>query len=104
MSQLTLDLAAAVSAKEYGLDLVELANESFVRSMRKVAVQIAMKEGTVTSDRLRFLATAWGIAPAHCNAWGAVFNTKGWRMVDRQQSLVVSSHARWIGVWKWEGP
>lgn len=98
----TLSLASAIAARDYGIDAISLSHEPFISIMRKVAVTISQRDGQVTSDMLRLLASSWGLMPQHPNAWGAIFKTKGWRMIDRRQSQIVTSHARWIGVWKWE--
>ena len=95
--QMTLE--AAVAAKERVLDLVALNNDGFVTTMRKLAVEIARKHGTVTSDDLRVLADKYGIKPDHQNAWGAVFHRKKWLVLDRRLSLYPGNRGREIKVW-----
>ena len=102
-SQLTLNLAQSIEAKEFGLTAVELEHESFVQLMRKVAKAYSRRFGSVCSDDLRFLASKWGIEAPHPNAWGAIFHGKGWRLIDRIKSAVVGNHAREIKVWRWDG-
>ena len=95
--QMTLE--AALAEKEQVLDLVTLNNEGFVKTMRKIAVDLARASGSVTSDDLRVLCRRWGIAPSHPNVWGAIFRGSGWRVLDRRASTFEGNHAREIKVW-----
>lgn len=98
-AQLTLDAALANTEKQYGLDQVELHHLPFIQAMRKLAAKVAVREGSITSDRLRYLATAMGLKPDHQNSWGAVFRGKEWKCIGMQPSAIVSSHGRFIREW-----
>jgi hypothetical protein len=87
------------ASKNVGQDLVEENNRTFVATMRRRAVDIAMAKGRVTSDDLRRFAFAEGIKPDHPNAWGAVFRGHELVEIGRTKSRLTSNHHREIRVW-----
>lgn len=102
-TQVELNLAGAVEAKDCGQAEVEEHGQEFVGTMRDVALGIARTRGSVTSDDLRRYAAEHGLVPHHPNAWGAIFS-KGWRSVGYTRSALVSNHARTIRVWALQEP
>lgn len=94
-----MTLEAALAEKEQVLDLVTLNNQPFVKTMRKIAVDLAKANGAVTSDDLRLLADKYGLKPMHQNSWGAIFSGKCWKVIGRKPSLYKSNHARELKVW-----
>ena len=100
--QLYLDGKLAQELKVQGLDTVEESHLPFVQRMRHVAIRIAGYRGWVTSDDLRAYAALNGLAPAHSNAWGAVFRGPQWKVIGRCKSAVPENHHRTICVWQYE--
>ena len=100
---LQLNLFRGEQEKFAGIDRVAKHNASFIEVMRGVAKRISLAHGSVSIDALRQFAGERGIVPIHPNAWGGVFRGPEWQMVGREQSSVVSNHARSIIVWKWVG-
>jgi hypothetical protein len=86
--------------KEQGLNLVESNNQSFVDAMRELARAVIKYKGTCSMDDLRVLAEDYGIEPNHPNAYGAVFNNKEFKAVDRIPSVIPSNHYRKINLWR----
>lgn len=99
MTQTTFDLKEAIDLKEQGKNLVSEHGPDFLDIMREVAVAIARRKGSVTSDDLRLYATQNGIVPHNQNAWGAVFRGAKWRCDGFTRSTLVSNHARTIRRW-----
>ena len=103
MTQLTLrDAATAETLKQEGLASVAVNADNFLRIMRATARRISEESGFVTVENLRIVAEKLGLEPHHCNAYGAIFIGKHWRIIGRKKSVIPSSHAREIKIWKWE--
>jgi len=102
VTQITLhDAATADALKSQGQESVARNAENFVAIMRTAARQISEESGFVTVENLRHLADSLGLQPHHCNAYGAIFMGKHWRIIGRKKSAVPSSHSREIKIWEW---
>jgi len=88
--------------KIFGLDRVEFHGKGFVVAMRKIAIDIAKKNGTVTCDDLRRVAQENDLQPHHPGAWGAIFTPKYFKHCGWKKTEVVTSHARPIVIWRYE--
>ena len=73
---------------------------AWLSRVRREALRVAAKNGTVTSDDLRRWADANSDYPHHPNAWGAVFRSKGWATDGLARSNHPTNHARRIFIWK----
>jgi hypothetical protein len=96
------DLFDGIAARDAGIARVSARAEDFLVIMRRVAREIALTKGRVTSDELRIYARDHGIKPHHPNAWGAIFKGPNWIHVGTLQSAKKSNHARWIHIWRYE--
>ena len=96
-----IELQLGKNLRDYGLDLVEANNMSWVERIRKVAQHISNQHGSVSADDLRRYAKKNNDHPAHHNAWGSVFRGRGWLVIGRKKSTIASAHAREIMVWRW---
>jgi len=99
MTQLSLGEAA----KQEGLDAVEVNDSAFVQTMRAIAEGISLMKGEVSTDDLRQAAAQHGLEPHSPNTWGAILRGKGWQVIGRKKSAVVSNHAREIRVYRYMG-
>ena len=88
--------------RDRGIDSVEQNNLTWVERMRFHAKKISDTFGEVCADDLREIAARTHDNPEHCNAWGAVFRGKQWRVIGRRKSTTPTAHAREIKVWKWQ--
>lgn len=93
------DLYAGVQGKDNGIQQIVDNNPTFVKTMQGVARLIARRRGVVCSDDLREVASQYGIAPKHENAWGGIFRGKNWIKVGTVRSRIPSNHAREIKSW-----
>jgi hypothetical protein len=93
-----LDLPSGIAARDKGIESVSVNNASFVLHMRAVAESYARRDGQVDIDILRVYASDKGIAPFHCNAWGAIFNRRKFICLGFRRSHVTTNHARTIRV------
>lgn len=89
--------------KKQGRDKVENNAGEWMGWIRREAILIAARNGTVTSSDLREVANRHDRQPHHPNAWGSVFRGKGWKLVGYEKSTVPSAHARRIAIWAYEG-
>lgn len=95
------ELQLGMNLRDYGLDLVEANNLTWIERLRKVAQHISNVRGSVSADDLRRYAAKHNDYPAHQNAWGGVFRGNEWLAIGRKKSTTVTAHARWIMVWRW---
>jgi hypothetical protein len=86
--------------KAEGIARVEEHNGSFVQVMRQVARNIATSKGWVTASDLREVASDYGLAPKHPNAWGAVFSSKEWEKVGEEPSRTATCHGHVNPRWR----
>ena len=105
MTQLTLTDALTGSAlKAAGQAAAEATDPDFVAILREQAKLMSSRDGSVTMDALRMWAVGQGLYPKHKNVWGSVLSRRaGWTIIGYQPSVIESTHARIIAVWKWEG-
>ena len=84
--------------KQAGLSLVEEHGKEWLTKARQVAIAIAEKQGTVTSDDVKAVL---GEVPSylHPNTAGAIFHGNLFVRVGYKQSERVLAHARVIAVW-----
>jgi len=99
MNESQFDLDLGMQAKIHGILQVAFNGDQFVQTMRKVAIEIAKKNGSVSCDDLRKLAIKHAIKPHHPNAWGSIFKTNDFKIVGFKKSELVSNHARRILIW-----
>ena len=89
--------------KQFSLNLVETNNHTWIESMRGEGRRIARAKGRVCADDLRDYAETllrnYGLQPKHPNAWGAIFRTDEFQMLDYCNSIHPSNHARLIRVY-----
>lgn len=103
--------------RDEGQALVESTNQTWVKTLRDTAIEIAKEKGTVTSDDLRRWADSNGYKPqdfctkcttggcerVHENSWGAVFVVSRTVFVwtgEYKQSDYTTNRARDIKIWK----
>ena len=97
-----LSLDAGQEQRELGLFATALNNEDFVKKARAVARLICAVSGSVTMDNIRTHPAMHGLQPSSPHCFGAVFNTKEWRLVSFERSTLKSNHTRRIGRWRYE--
>lgn len=97
-----LNLEAGAEQKELGLYATELNNAEFVALARSIAQLISCQQGSVTMDEVRTHPRLHGWQPSSPNAYGAVFNGKGWRLLGFEPSHVKTNRTRRIGRWTWK--
>ena len=85
--------------KLFGLDLVEMNNEGFVKGMRNLAIEMIKHGGQMTVDDLRIIADKYDIKPNHSGAWGSIFRSKDFIHCGYRQSKRPSNHARPVNIW-----
>lgn len=90
--------------KEIALDGLEIKHGDFLGTARSVAKCLARKNGSVTMDEVREVLDKLGLAPDHCNVFGAVFRGEKWQSVGSRKSRRPSSHSRWVQVWRLDEP
>lgn len=100
MTQLTL---TGEILKQQGLESVEANNQTFVETMRRIAIGRSIMYGQVTSDDLRLVAAAASLKPKRPNCWGAVLKGPEWQVIGRRPSDIPGNHGREIKVFQWVG-
>ena len=95
------NLREGLLLKTAGQRLAEQHSSGFVGFMRDLAIDIATRRGSVTSDDLRRYALKEEITPHHPNAWGAIFRGKHWHSIGHLRSKKVTNHGRLIRQWAW---
>lgn len=104
MAQMTLNLKAALAARDAGVQKTASKNATFIETMRGVARLICHRQGTVTADDLKEWAAQHHMEPTHYNAYGAIFRAKEWKeefeFVRHVKSKQVQGHGNLIGLWK----
>ena len=97
-AQLKFDLNQAIVMRDQGVKQVADHNSHFLEVARNVARQQAMTHGEITSDDVR---KHCHLAPAHPNAWGAVFKGPEWVWTGRYRaSCAVSRHGGMQRIWR----
>lgn len=92
--------------RDKGVRKVADNNREWLLKVRSIAVEIAKRNGAVSSDDVRRYAMKNGIPePHHPNAWGSLFRVspeKGtrWIPVGYVPSKKTTNHARRIVVWR----
>ncbi|HEX9640553.1 MAG TPA: hypothetical protein VGB13_04495, partial [Candidatus Krumholzibacteria bacterium] len=64
------DAAAALRARDDGIDCILRSHATFIARARSVAVLLAERHDTVTADDLRAELEPLGVVPAHPTAYG----------------------------------
>lgn len=88
--------------KQAGIERVSEKSQYWLDLMRLRALTFFRAHDRVTADDLREYADVLklaGITPRHPNAWGAIFHTGEWVIVDYEKSKHPSNRARRIAVW-----
>lgn len=98
-AKIKVKLSRGEKLKESAMVGVEKKNAAWLNTIRKQAIRIAKRKGSVTTDDLRKYAMKKELKPSHPNAWGAVFRGSDWRVIGRCKSRLPSNHAREIRVW-----
>ena len=76
------------------------AGETF-DMLRDLARDESRRNGSVTADRLRELASIHGIEPHHFNVWGAVFRGRHWVKVREVVSTRPEGHGNRVFEWRY---
>jgi hypothetical protein len=101
-----MGLFEALKKKDEGIKEVSGKNSFITGLLRIKAKEISRRVGEVCSDDLRAYADAEGLTVTTPEAWGAmvngIFREKGWQLIGRKQSEIVSNHGREIKVWRWQ--
>ena len=85
--------------KLFGLDLVEMNNEGFVKGMRNIAIELIKRDGPITIDDLRIICDKYDIKPNHSNSYGSIFRSKDFIHCGYRKSKIPSNHARMVSIW-----
>lgn len=92
-----MNLFEAIALRDQKIEQVTLNSKGWVQMAREMAIQHAIRHGTVSSDDL------YGVCPIppsiSKNSMGAVFRTKKLKLVGFTQSKRIPSHARRIGIY-----
>ena len=94
----TLDLFEGMRLRDVGIGRVYLNNFDWVDEARKIAKELAAKNGSVSIDEV--LSACPRPAQVHPNATGSVFKEKIWAKVGYKPSEKPSAHARVVGIYK----
>ena len=96
------DLEAGRGLRDEVLDALANMPGGFLELARRYAYRYAEVHGMVTSDDVRRWANTVGLEPDSPKQWGALFMDKGWVKIGYTQTAIKTSHARPIGVWKYD--
>lgn len=106
MTQLSFtDALTGAARKAAGQARMEAVDHEFVTLLREQAKAMSVRDGSVTMDALRMWSVGQGLYPKHPNVWGCVLSRRyaGWEIIGYTRSVIETSHARMIAIWKWEG-
>ena len=95
------EYAASIQERDKGMATAVSGRESILANVRSIANNLARIYGKVTADQVRaeyeYRGGNWQDLG---NAAGSIFKGKQWQCVGFENSLVKTSHARTIRVWK----
>ena len=100
-----IGLFEGIKKRDEGIKEVAGKNSFVTGLLRIKAKEISRLNGSVSSDDLRKFADSEGLTVTTPEAWGAmvngIFRERGWQLIGRKQSEIVSNHGREIKIWKW---
>ena len=96
----TLDLSAALKARNEGIALALSHDQVFTATARGLARMLCREKGEITMDDVREACAKMGLVPHHKNCWGTVFHRSEFEPVGLTRSKQVQGHGNLIRVWK----
>ena len=83
------------------MDLFAVKRKEFLDFARWEAVRIWYRKGNITVDDVRAeVKTPDGVNP---KVWGALFDSKDWKLVSYVKTTRQVAHGRPVGCWKYIG-